>query len=294
MADEVDVSAQTFGVLAGYLKGIGLDKLFKLDKDGNPSGWLWNRIQAGADETQLRTELEQTDVFRQRFGVIGEQQARAAKGLPTYVMSPAEVIQWEDEVKKIFVSAGLPSTFYDEPSDFHAMILKGFSPAEVADRVDEAVGFVQSAPREVRKAFEDYYGVGHGDAALATWALDPDRTVRDVQRAQRTAYAGGMAKRFDIEMDKKGAQRIAALDMSPAEVQSKYRQVNEMDALFTESLGEANDITQKQGVAAVFEGKANAVKRINRRVATRSAINRSPAGGGAITQAGFVGAGSSG
>tara|TARA_R110000868_G_scaffold172746_5_gene408748 strand:+ start:703 stop:1587 length:885 start_codon:yes stop_codon:yes gene_type:complete len=292
----VDAAAKTqFSQLASYLDSIGLGQLFAVDSSGNPGGWLWNQMQAGVDSVdELGFRLEQTDVFRERFGVIQEQQKRAAKGEPVTVMSPAQVLDYENKVKQLMSAAGLPSTFYDEPKDFHRLILSDMSVTEVNDRITQAYDYVLSAPPEVRAAFNEFYGVGQGDAQLASWALDPDRTVRDITRATRTAYTAGMGEKFGIQMNRAAAQSIADMPKTEAGIVQGLEQIASMSPIFTESIGEANNLTAgNEGINSVFNGSGEANSAIERRIAQRKAIDRSSTGGALTTQAGVLGAGSS-
>jgi len=291
-----DANAQSqFSQLASYLDSIGLGQLFTVDASGNPGGWLWNQMEAGVDsEDELYFRLEQTDVFRERFGVIQEQQKRAARGEPVTVMTARDVLAYENEVKQMMSRAGLPSTFYDEPADFHKLILSDMSPTEVNDRITQAYDYVLSAPPEVRDAFDEFYGVGQGDAQLASWALDPDRTVRDMTRATRTAYTAGMGEKFGIQMNRAAAESIADLPKTEAGIVQGLEQVASMSPIFTESIGEANDLTAgNEGIDSVFNGSGEANTAIQRRLAQRKAIDRSSTGGALTTQAGVLGAGSS-
>lgn len=286
---------QQFSMLAGYLDQLGLSSLFQLDAQGNPGGWLWNQLQSGVDTgEELQIAIQSTDVFRRRFAVIQEQQARAARGEPVYVMSPAEVIEYETNVKQMMRAAGLPASFYDQPEDFHSLILKDMSPKEISDRITQAYDYVLSAPPEVRAAFDEFYGVGQGEAQLAAWALDPDRTVRDITKATRTAYAAGMADRFDIKIDRAAAERISDLPMTEAGITENMKQVAALANIFDEGLGDSGtDLTVDTGVASVFEGNADATQELSRRVLRRSAANRTSTGGAALTQEGVVGLGQS-
>lgn len=275
MADD-NAQAQ-FSQMSSYLNSIGLGELFTVDSSGNPGGWLWNQLQAGVDtQDELYFRLEQTDTFRKRFGVIQEQQARAAKGEPVAVMTPAQVLGYEDEVRKAMSAAGLPPTFYDEPSDFHGLILNDMAATEVRDRISQAYDYVLSAPPEVRDAFTDFYGVGQGDAQLAAWALDPERTVRDMTRATRTAYTAGMGERFGIEVNRATAERIADLPKTEAGITQGLEQIAGMSQLFTESIGEATtDLAAgTTGIEATFEGSGAANNQIQRRLAGRKAIDQ--------------------
>ncbi len=279
--------------LAGYLQSIGLGELFKIDSSGQPSGWLWNQLQAGVDsQAELQIALEQTDVYRNRFGVIEEQQKQAKAGLATHVMTAAEVLAYEDQVAKSMAAAGMPAWLYDQPQDFHKLILANFSPREVELRIQQGYDYVQAAPPEVRQAFDDFYGVGQGDAALAAWALDPEKTKAEITRATRTAYAGGIARRFDISIDKETAARIADLPKTEAGIAEGMKNVASMADVFGEGIGEVTDLTTDTGLAAEFEGDAAASTAIERRILERKSNSKSSTGGAVLTRSGLSGAGS--
>lgn len=280
--------------LASYLQSIGLGELFTIDSSGNPGGWLWNQLQSGVDsQAELQIALEQTDVYKKRFGVIGEQQKQAKAGLATHVMTAAEVLAYEDTVGKSMAAAGMPAWLYDQPADFHKLILANFSPREVELRIQQGYDYVQAAPPEVRQAFDDFYGVGQGDSALAAWALDPEKTKAEITRATRTAYAGGIARRFDITIDKASAERIADLPRSEAGIAEGMKNVASMADVFDEGIGEAQvDLTDQTGLAAEFEGDAAASGAIERRILERKANSKSSTGGAVLTRSGLAGAGS--
>lgn len=286
-------TAAAFSTFATQLKSYGLGELFHIDAAGNPGGWLWNQIQGGTDTpVELMAKLEQTDVFRNRFGIIVEQQQRAAKGENVHVMSVGEVLEYENRATKAMVKAGIPAWFYDQPQDFHKLMAQNIDVGDLEDRLDAAYTYVQSAPPEVREWFNQQYGL-QGDGALAAWALDPERTVADIQKATRDAYAGGIAKRFDIQINQATASRIGELGLSDAEVRSRFETVAMQSNLFNETLGEATDITSDDAVSAIFDADASAQARLNQRMGERQSINRATTGGAAISQTGVVGAGSS-
>lgn len=284
-----------FQALSRYLADIGLDSLFSISPSGDPGGWLWQQLQGGVDTPEeIAIAIQSTDAFRDRFGVIYEQQKRAAAGDPVTPMTPAEVLEYETRARQLMSAAGLPPTFYDEPKDFHRLILEDMSITEVQERITQAYDYVLSAPPEVRAAFNEFYGVGQGDAQLAAWALDPDRTVRDINRATRTAYAAGMADRFDVSITREAAERIAELPRTEAGIAQGMEQVASMSPLYNEGLSErATDITSDTGVEAVFEGSGDAQRDLQRRRLQRSANNRSTAGGAITTREGVVGIGTS-
>jgi hypothetical protein len=285
---------RAFSMLSQQLANIGLSALFSLDGAGNPSGWLWNQIQSGIDTTEeLMVSLQQTEVFRNRFSVIVEQQRRAGRGEPVYVMSPSEVIEYEERVKQTMKAAGMPPGFYDQPADFAKLILQGMSVQAVEQRVAQAYDYVQAAPPEVKAAFQNYFGVGQADTALAAWALDPSRTLRDINKATRTAYAGGMAQRYDVAINRATADRIGELGLGEGSVQQGMAQVSMQKRLYGESIGEATDITSDDAVSAIFDGDSTAQTKLNRRIGERQSVNRASTGGAAVIQQGMIGASSS-
>lgn len=287
---EADTRA-IFATLGNQLKSMGLEQLLSVDANGTPSGWLWDQMQAGVDTAEeLQAAIQQTDVFRNRFSVIVEQQRRAAAGEPVYVMSPAEVIAYETTARQLMQRSGLPTTFYDQPDDFNSLILNDISPQELNDRLGQAYDYVQAAPPEVRNVFREYYGVAEGDKHLAAWALDPNRTLVDIERATRTAYAGGMAQRFDIQLDRAASERIAALPRSEAGITEGLTQVAAQEGLFEEGLFETGDLTaEREGIGSVFEGDAGATRSLERRAARRRSVDQSSIGGAALTNQGLIG-----
>ena len=291
MAD--NTARAQFDTAAQTLESIGLGALFSVDANGNPSGWLWDQIQAGVDtDEEIQSAIRSTDVYKDRFSVIVEQEKRVKNGEAGFVMNEQDVLNYEQEVKGYMAAAGLPSTFYDDPKDFHKLILSDLSPLEINKKITAAYDYVLSAPPEVREAFEEFYGVGSGDAQLAAWALDPERTVRDITKATRTSYAAGMADRFDVQIDRSTAERIADLPMTEAGMTEGIKQVASLSNVFREGIGESTDITSNDGVASVFEGDADAQTAINRRIGERRSIERSSTGGAIVTREGVAGAGS--
>lgn len=281
-----------FSSLKSFLDSIGLGALATLGPNGEPAGWLWDQMRQGFDTSdELMINLQQTDIFKNRFGAIVEQERRAAAGLPQYVMTPAEVLQYEKTVTEMMTAAGMPSWFYDQPEDFQSLILNNMSTKEVEDRIVQSYEYVRNAPIEVRQKFEEFYGVGQGDAALAAYVLDPSRTTGALEQARRSAYTAGLAERFDMSISRQMAERVAQLPRTEAGIVEGLQNVNAQRGLYDESPFEATDLTADQGLAAQFEGDAGAIDAIQRRQIERSAAQRAATGGAIITNRGLTGAG---
>lgn len=280
-----------FDMLAAELASVGLGALFTT-RNGQPGGWLWNQIQSGNDTSEMiMLALEQTDVFKDRFAVIVEQKKRAGAGQPVYVMSPAEVIEYENRARQIMSAAGMPDWFYDQPDDFNQLILNDISVVELERRVVQAYEYVNNAPDEVRQKFREFYGVAAGDKALAAYVLDPGRTTAQLERAVRTAYTAGMAERFDLTLSKSASDRIAQLPRTEAGIVQGLEEIARQGGLFDEGLFETTDLSAEvEGVASVFEGDAGATTRLQRRQIERAAPRQATTGGAALTNEGLVGA----
>jgi hypothetical protein len=285
--------ATVFDTLAAELREIGLGVLFDAGNGTTgPSGWLWDQIQGGLETSeQLGIALEQTDIFKDRFGVIVEQKKRAAAGQPGPIMTPGEVLAYEKTVKEYMHGAGIPTWFYDEPGDFTGYILNNISPAEIKRKLDNTFEYVANAAPEVRQMFSEYYGVGQGDAALAAYVLDPDRAAARLEKSQFTAYVGGMARKYGLELGKASAERLADLPMGEAGVVEGVRSISQQADLFNETRFEDTNLTAEgEGIDATFMGSNAAQTAISRRQAERSALRGVSTGGAVVTNKGLVGA----
>jgi hypothetical protein len=282
---------ETFRELETYLVGIGLGNLISFDAAGQPSGFLWDMVKRGVTSSaQLELALYDQPDFQARFPVIMEQRAAAATGAATQVMSPREILAYEERVSQTFRTAGLPTTFYDTPDELQTYLSRGLSAQDVEDRVSQAFNFVMSSPLEVRDKFDEFYGVGEGDIALATYILDPDVSLRELEKRGRTAYAAGLGERYDMQLSREAAGRIADQPLTVAGISEGLQQIGARAPLFAESVGEAVDLTAEEtGVAAVFEGSGEAQTALERRLIRRRSIERASVGGALTTAAGVTG-----
>lgn len=280
-----------YQLLSSYLRDLGLGALATTSANGDPGGWLWQQIQTGIDSAEeLRIAIESTDVWRDRFGVIVEQRQRAARGEPVQVMSVDEVVAYERSAAQLMRQAGLPASFYDSYRDFNSLILSGLSIVEIDERLGEAWNRARNVAPEVRQAFEDFYGVGQGDSALAAFFLDPERTQATLERASRAAYTAGMGERYGIGINRQRAEDIATGPLTEGGIVQGLEQVNRLGGVFTEGIGETQDLTaEREGLDLVFDGSAEAQTAIDRRLSARRSGDRSSSGGAALTNRGLVG-----
>lgn len=284
-----DVYAQ----LAAILRSLDLGELVGTTASGSPSGWLANQIQAGVDtDDELYLAIEQTDVFRQRYGAIVEQRRRAAEGEPIQPMTVADVRRTEDQFRSVARYYDLPRSMYDHYTDFQEMILEGITPEQFEASAARSYAAIQAAPPEVRQVFAEWFGP-QGDSVLAAYWMQPDKVTANAGRIVDTAIAGGISRQYGFGIDRQTADTLAYRGVTPNDLAAGYSQIQAQADLFRESISESRDLTQaREGVAAQFNlpGGGQAQRDLRQRVQGR--IAQFQGGGAALTRAtGVVGVG---
>lgn len=290
MAEEIEFDYTTWAELASFMENLGLGELLSVDANGRPQGWLAEQIVAGIDtQAALEIALQETEAFQNRFPTIALQREQVRQGQGTYVMSVADILNFERTVSQQMAASGMPSWFYNEPQDFVDLIMSGESPQSIANKIQTAYDYVESAPQEVRDVFAEYYGTD-SDAAFASYVLDPERTIAQVERAQRTAFSAGMGRRYDIDISRDVAEDIAGSAMTEAGIEQGLQRIAAQSELFTETFGEQEDLTAEEtGVAIEFGADSAAQTEVERRLIGRQGVGRATTGGALLTERGVTG-----
>lgn len=282
-----------FDLIATTIRDAGLDGLFSIGADGTPSGALWEQITSGVDsQAGLIAWFESTPQFQARFPAIAEARANGLGYVPT----PRDVRQYEQTAAEIMRNAGMPSWFFDQPQELQALMGQNISVSELEERLGQAWTTVRTTDPSVTQMFSEFFGVD-GDAAMAAFFLDPDRTVASIDRAARTAYTAGMGRNVGLSIDRQLADRMATLPNTLAGIWEDLTIVGRMNrpgGVFEEGITETRDLTAEgEGFESVVFGDGEATSAIERRILERQANSRSSLGGAAITQAGVAGVGRS-
>jgi hypothetical protein len=227
---------------------------------GSLGNWAWEQIQNGYTPDRVIQNLRQTKEYQVRFAGM---EARRAAGLSA--ISEGEYIAYERDVRAMMRSAGMPESFYDEPSDFANFIGNDVSPAEMQARINDGFLAASQAPAEVREQLQSLYGIS--GSGLAAYFLDPDRALPLLQRQFSSAQISGAASRTGYGALGVGeAERLAELGVSAAEAQQGFSALEESSELFNALPGEtAAEITRAQQQAAIFEGDADARSLLRKR-----------------------------
>lgn len=233
---------------------------------GSMASWAWNEIVAGKSQDQILLDLMQTPQFKDRFPAIGE---RAAAGLPP--ISPADYVNYENQATQIMRAAGLPSGFWDSPSDFTHLIASDVSISELQQRVGLATQAAYQVPSDVRAVLARDYGVGSGQ--LAAFFLDDKTALPLIQRDFTAAQIGGAAYRTGYGSTKTQDETLTDLGVTADQAQQGFSQLVQQRQLFSSLPGEnTTGISRDDQLAAMFGGNATDQQVIQQRAAQRAAV----------------------
>lgn len=265
--------------LRQLLEGYGL---------GNLTEWITGKLVGGASETEVTIELYDQPAFKARFPAIEE---RRKNGFNT--VSPAEILAYEDTAKELFKSAGINSAELTSNANIQKLLSSNVSAVELQGRLQNGLLKVTQAPAEVKAAFASYFGA-NSESAMAQLFLDPETAMPELEKMAQTAYAGGIGKKFNIEIAQGIAREIVDTGASEQAIWQGFNQLNSMSSVFDESISETVDLTvQDQGVGAVFGSKQGAEKMLQDRIAGRTSQFKG-SGGIGTTEQGAIGLGVAG
>lgn len=202
--------ASARAIIRDFLTQIGLPELEDL---------LYNIVVADQDYSpqRLAIEVRRTPQYAARFPGMA---ARQQSGLPA--ISEAEYIRDEREYRRLMKSAGLPTGFYDDPTDFARFIGNDISPAELGRRIQDGYQAVSQSDPSVRDTMRQFYGVTDGE--LAAYFLDPSRAEQLIIQQAATAQIGAAAARqgFGAATDRLAAERMQRLGVTELEATQAF------------------------------------------------------------------------
>lgn len=255
----------------------------------NLTDWALGELIDGYDDVTVLQHLREQPETKARFAAVYE---REKLGLPP--ISFADVINYEKAATELMVSAGMPRGFYDSPEDFTNLMVGDVSVQELQKRVEGGYARVAQAPAEVRQSFRDLFGAD-GDAALATFFLDPEKAQPLLETQLGMAQIHGTGRRYGIDTGKDLAEQLARQDVSQQEAEQQFATLARGRGLFNENVDETarNLSVDKEGVEAAFGTDQEARANVERRAASRQAAFQG-SGGAQTTQKGYTGLGSAG
>lgn len=249
---------------------------------GDMTGWVNEMLESGKTTVdEIRLELYGHERFKQRFPALDMMRSNGLS-----VITPEEYLSIERSMTGIMRAAGLPDGFYDDPSDFTNLIGNHVSSAELSARVQQGFGRVMQAPPEVRARFSQFFGA-QGDAALASYFLDPDKAVNILEQQVSAAEIAGVGDLFGFGIGQATAQQLAELGHDMRSAQPRLQTLQGQQSLFEESVTETEDFTaEEEGIGAAFGTDAQAGRELERRA--RSRTGALSGGGGFLIQEGGI------
>lgn len=262
---------------------LAIKSLFDSYGLGSLADKIYGYVKNGESPDTISILLQDTSEYKTRFA---GNEARKAAGLP--VLSAAEYLSTESAYRQIMQQAGLPSGFYDQPSDFNNWIGTGVSPTEIQSRVDLATQATILSDPMYRQALNQ---MGIDNNHLTAYFLDQTKALPYLQKAAATAQAGAEALRQNLSFDQGYAEQLATMGVTADQARQGYQQIagelGTMGALGT-MYGESWD--QRTSEGSVFGTDAEAAKKKGRLLSQERGAFQGSTGGarglGGLTQAG--------
>lgn len=233
-------------ILTDQLRQWGLDELVAdLDR----------LIKEGLDAPAIAVQLQDTQAYKQRFAA---NEIRRQKGLP--VLNPAEYIATEQAYQQVLRTYGLPTSFYDDRTDFHQFIGNDVAPDELNERAQIAQQVWLSNDVGTRDTWRNFYGLTDG-AAIAS-ILDPERALPVVQRMANAARFGAAATRQGLEADKGRLEQYSDLGINESQVNEAFARIAQTkpaDDRIAQRFG--TTLTQAEKEAEQVQGNASAARK---------------------------------
>lgn len=197
--------------------------------------------------------LQETPEFKQRFSANS---VRVKNGLTA--LSPAEYLATERSYRQIMSAAGMPSGFYDQPSDFQSFLEQDIAPQEVQQRVKDAQDFVNSVPAQVKQQFAQWYTTGD----MVAFALDPQRATTAIERAYSAANVAGRAAGYGMSIDKATAEQIGGQGLTNDQIAQGVSNIA-LEASTAQKLAQmqGTTLTASDLAAETFLGNADVAKK---------------------------------
>ena len=289
-------------IVRNILETYGLGELLN-----DPDLDLINLWVTAGDAAAVWARVRQSDPYKDRFPGMADLSAAGR------AVTEATYIELERGYIEIMNAAGIDPGFYDEPSDFGALIGGDVSVNEFNQRVALAVEATTRMTSEVREQLATYYPeVTDGD--LTAYYLDPERATNIFEEREKIGAAriGGIAVETGFgSVSRQTAERLRASGVTETAARRGFQAIAP-STLAEETASESldrdpvtgrpmmssavvgqqkpGDITSEELVGAEFGTDPQAARRIEARRQRRLAAFAQK-GGPAMTGGGYTGLG---
>jgi hypothetical protein len=122
-----------------------------------------------------------------------------------------------------------------------------------------------------------------GDAALASYFLDPERAIPALEKQLQSAQIGGIGSQFGINVNRGIAQGLAERGITEDSARRGFETIQRLAPVFDETIGESTNLAaEEEGINAAFSTGGDSARHIQNRLDSRKAAF-SGGGGAAMT-----------
>jgi hypothetical protein len=176
-------------------------------------------LQEGYSGDTIALLLQETTEFKQRFAA---NEARRTAGLS--VLNPADYLRVEAGYRQVLQASGVPSGYYDSPTDFQRYLEMDVAPEEIKLRANEAVKLAHTIDPGQRQALQAF-GIDVGD--MAAYYLNVGTAVPILQRKIDVALLGYERQRVGFDLDTARAETLAQLGVTLGQAREGYSVIAE-------------------------------------------------------------------
>lgn len=204
--------------------------------------------------------IREQPTYKKRFAGNA---ARLKAGLAE--LDPASYIGLENAFRETLRSNLGPDMFdfYNETSDFQALIEGDVSPSELNERVQQGYRAVADADPEVKRQMFELYQVS--ESQLVGFFLDPKRAAPMLTRQARAAQISARGlEQGGIQLTSQLAEDLARRDITEAEATRGFSEIGRLGELTQQFAGETA-ISQEELVGAGLGTNVQAQQELERR-----------------------------
>jgi len=249
-------------IITNALNNYGLSSL---------ADWAWQQYTGGSSPDTIMLDLRQRPEYAARFPAMA---ALAQKG---QAITEGQYIQYETSVSQVMRANGIPSGFYDQPSDITKFLTNNVSVAEIQSRVQDAAAAIFTSSPEVRGQLNALYGAGASQGQITAWFLDPNRAEPLIAKEWAAAQASGQGVISGYgALNQNEAESVGAAGVSQQGLQQGFAQLVQQQGLYQRELGAHPDsasaiVSRHQQLGAAFLGDAKAQQAITQEAGQRKA-----------------------
>jgi hypothetical protein len=182
-----------------------------------------------------------------------------------------QIQQLRFQYRQAFREIDAPEGFYDSVEDFTQLIVGQKSPEELRAELGEwrlVADEVAADPSNATTLAElnRLYGITPDSGAFLSYVINPERGIAAVKQQISSARLSATASRTGFgELERGEAEILAARGVNDQQARAGFSELARSRELLDALPGEQDSVGRDEQMAAVFEGDASALQKIERR-----------------------------